>query len=134
MPEGVHMLHLHNQETMAIALTGGLDPKLRRLLTDRIAALAEDLIDWTEYLVIEPADTEADIIRHIGFTPLVEPIDGKRFGEPGFHEYWDWLVDHDGWFELSVSFGSTFAYVLFIEEADRVPTDLLTLCRRYSKP
>lgn len=128
------MLHLHNRETMALALTGDLDPKLRRLLTERIAALGEDLIDWTEYLVVEPGDTEADTIRHVGFTPLVEPIDGTRFGEPGFHAHWDWLTDHGGWFELSVSFGSTFAYVLFIEDADQVPTDLLNLCRHYSKP
>jgi hypothetical protein len=128
------MLHLHNQETMALALAGDLDPTLHRLLTERIAALGEELIDWTEYLVVEPGDTEADIIRKVGFSPLVEPIDGKRFDEPGFYPHWDWLTDHGGWFELSVSFGSTFAYVLFIEDADRVPTDLLDLCRHYSKP
>ncbi len=128
------MLHLYDRATMAHALTLNLDPTLLRLLRDRISALGEELIDWTEYVVVEPGDTEADMMRHIGFTPLVEPIDGKRFGELGFHVHWDWLVDHSGWFELSVSFGGTFAYVLFIEDADRVPTDLLNLCRHYSKP
>lgn len=127
------MLHLYDRATMAHAMTLDLDAKLHRLLVERLRALGEDLIDWTEYLVVEPGDTEADIMRHIGFTPLVEPVDGKRFGEPGFHEHWDWLVDHGGWFELSVSFGSTFAYVLFIEEADRVPIDLLGLCRLYGQ-
>lgn len=128
------MIHLFDRATMAHAMTLDLDPKLHRLLGERIRALGEDLIDWTEYLVVEPGDTEADIIRHVGFTPLVEQIDGKRFGEPGFHPHWDWLTDHGGWFELSVSFGSTFAYVLFIEDADRVPADFLDLCRQYSMP
>lgn len=128
------MLHLYDRATMAHALSLDLDPTLLRLLKDRIGALGEDLVDWTEYLVVEPGDTEADIIRHVGFSPLAEPIDGKRFGVPGFYPHWDWLTNHGGWFELSVSFGSTFAYVLFIEEADQVPTDLLDLCRHYSKP
>jgi hypothetical protein len=128
------MIHLFDRVTMAHAMTLDLDPKLHRLLGERIRALGEDLIGWTEYLVVVPGDTEADIIRHIGFTPLVEPIDGKRFGEPGFYAPWDWLTDHGGWFELTVSFGSTFGYVLFIEDADRVPADLLDLCRNHSQP
>jgi hypothetical protein len=127
------MLHLYDRATMAHALTLDLNPNLLTLLKDRISAPGAELIDWTEYLVVEPGDTEADIIRHIGFTPLVEPIDGKRFGEPGFHAYWDWLTDHGGWFEMIVTFGSTFACVLFIEDADRVFPDLLVLCRNYSK-
>ncbi len=128
------MMHLYDRATIAHALTLDLDPTLLRLLKGRVDALGEALMDWTECLVVEPGDIEADIIRHVGFSPLIEPIDGKRFGESGFHEHWDWLTDHGGWFELSVSFGSTFAYVLFIEDADQVPTDLLNLCRHYSKP
>lgn len=125
------MLHLYNRATMAHALTLDLDPTLHRLLTERIAALGEELIDYTEYLIIEPSDTEADIVRHIGFSPLVEPIDGHRYGESGFQPYWDWLADHGGWFELIVTFGSTFAYVLLIADDERGPAELLALCRTY---
>jgi hypothetical protein len=128
------MLHLYDRATMAHALTLNLDPTLLRLLGDRIAALGEELIDWTEYLVVEAGDTEADIVRHIGFSPLVESIDGVRFGERGFHEHWDWLTNHGGWYEMSVSFGSTFAYVLFVEKAEGVPPDLLELCSEYGEP
>lgn len=127
------MLHLHNRETMALALTADLDTDLRRLLTARIAALGEDLIDWTEYLVIESGDTEADIIRHVGFSPLVEPIDGRRFGEPGFHPHWDWLTDQGGWFEMIVTFGSTFAYVLLIQDSEGIPSNLLCLCHEWAQ-
>lgn len=126
------MLHLYDRATMAHALTCDLEPQLHRLLTDRITALGEDLIDWTEYLVVEPGDTETDIVRHVGFSPLIEPFDGIRYGEPGFHPGgWDWLVDHGGWYEMSASFGSTFAYILLIQDTDGVLPKLRRLCRRY---
>jgi len=126
------MLHLYDRATMAAALTRDLDPELRRLLQARILALGEDLIDWTEYLVVEPGDTEADIVRHVGFSPLVEPFDGIRYGEAGYHIGGiDWLVDHGGWYEMSASFGSTFAYVLLIQDTDGLIPELRHLCRCY---
>jgi hypothetical protein len=127
------MLHLHNRATMAHALTLDLDPTLLRLLKDRIGALGEALIDWTEYLIVESGDTEAEIIRHVGFSPLVEPIDGRRFGEPGFHRHWDWLTDKNGWFEMIVTFGSTFAYVLLIQDSEGIPSNLLCLCHEWAQ-
>lgn len=129
------MLHLYNRATMARALTLDLDPQLRSLLAARIAALVTadyDLTDHTEYLIVEPGDAEADVIRHVGFTPLVEPLDGARFGSAGFHPSWDWFGDHAGWYEMIVTFGSTFAYVLFIRDADGVDPDLLSLCHHYA--
>lgn len=123
------MLHFYDRETIAHAPTLDLELTLRRLLHERIARLWDDLIDHTEFLVVQPGDTEADIIRHVGFSPMIEPIEGKRFGQEGFHPFWDWLADHGGWFEMIVTFGSTFAYVLFI--ADQ-PSDLQRMCRRFS--
>jgi hypothetical protein len=126
------MLHLFDHTTMRAALTDKLDPQLHRLLTDRLAALGADLMDYIEYLIIEPGDTEADIIRHIGFSPLVEAIDGVRFGGPGFQPPSDWIGDHTGWFELIITFGSTFAYVLFVQDAEGTIPDLVSMCRAYS--
>ncbi len=120
------MLHLFDRATMAHALTLPLDPRLHRLLRERIDAYGDDLLDQTEFLIVGAGDSEDDIQRHIGFSPLIEPIDGIRFGEPGFYPHWDWLARHDGWYEMIVTFGSTFAYVLFIE-AD--PTDTGALQR-----
>nr|WP_317893884.1 hypothetical protein [uncultured Sphingomonas sp.] len=125
------MLHLYDRATMARALTLGLEPRLHALLVERIASLNTkygDLTDYTEFLVVEPEDTEADIIGHIGFSPLVDPISGARHGEPGFQPGWDRLEKHDGWFEMIVTFGSTFAYILFIADEDGVRRDLLALC------
>jgi len=126
------MLHLYDRATMAHALTLDLEPRLHALLSKRIAALNDDLIDYTEYLVVEPGDTEADIIRHVGFSPLIEPIDGIRFGQSGFQPHWDLLVDHGGWFELIETFGSAFAYVLLIQDAEGGVAALRQLCRRHA--
>lgn len=115
------MLHLFDRATMAHALTLDLEPRLYALLAERIGSLVtadHDLTDQTEFLVIEPGDTEEDIIHAVGFSPLVEPVDGTRFGQPGFYPWWDWLANRDGWFEMIVTFGSTFACVLLIRDAD----------------
>jgi len=122
------MLHFYDRATFAHALTL---PDLPALIRERITTLADELIDWTEYVVIEPGDTEQDIVRLIGFSPLVDPIDGARFGEPGFQPPWDWLAYRDGWYELVFTFGSTFAYVLFIPDGEPVDPALVTLCRHY---
>lgn len=123
------MLHFYDRATIAHALTLDLEPTLRRLLHKRIGALGDDLIDHTEFLVVQPGDTEADIVRHVGFSPMIEPIDGKRFEHEGFHPFWDWLADHGGWFEMIVTFGSTFAYVLFIADGQ---DELQRMCRRFT--
>lgn len=126
------MLHLHDRASMQRALS---DPALAGLLAPRVAALITpygDLTDWTEFLIVQPGDTEDDIVSAIGFSPLIEPIDGKRYGEPGFAPGWDHISHRDGWYELVVTFGSTFAYVLLIEDTEGVPADLLALCRDYT--
>lgn len=127
------MLHIYDRATMAQALAHTLEPRLHTLLAERFADLSEELIDCTEYLVVQAGDTEADIVRHVGFSPLVEPIEGGRFGGRGFHPHWDYLVRHDGYFELIFTFGSSFAYVILIpDEADTL-SELRSLCRRYEK-
>ena len=95
------------------------EPRLRSIIQRRIDELG-DLFSWTEILVVEPGDSEADIIREVGFSPLVEPIDGVRFNSEGFQPFWDYLTDRGGWHELSISFGSSFAYILFIADVDDV--------------
>ena len=130
------MITIYDGAAMARVLTLDIDPQLRGLLERRFASLVTadgDLTDWTEFLVVEPGDREADIIREVGFSPLVEPIDGARFGSRGFHPFWDHLTKHDGWFELTISFGSTFAYVLLIQDEDGALPELRCLCRWYTR-
>ena len=118
------MLHFYDRAGFALALTLNLEPRLHRLLSGRIAALADELIDFTEYLVVQSGDTEDDIVRAVGLSPLVEPIEGIRFGQPGFEPHWDWLVRHDGWFEMVFTFGGTHALILLTEDNEGVLPEL----------
>lgn len=130
------MITIYDRAAMARVLTLDLNPQLRVLLERRFASLVTidgDLTDWTEFLVVQPGDGEADIVREVGFSPLVEPIDGVRFGTDRFHPFWDHLTAHDGWYELTVSFGSAFAYVFFIQDSEGVLAELRCLCRRYAR-
>lgn len=126
------MLHFYDRAGFARALTLDLDTNLHRLLAERIGALTEDLIDYTEYLVVQPGDTEADIIRHIGLSPLIEPMDGIRFGEPGFRPHWDYVAAHDRWFECIFTFGSAFAYIILVQRTDDDDDPLQRLCLSFS--
>lgn len=129
------MIHLYDRATFERVHALNIDPFIKQLLVDRIGALRTsygDLTDWTEFVVVEPGDTEDDIVRTIGFSPLVEPIDGARYGEPGFVPGWDLLSDRGGWFEMIITFGSAFAYVLLIHDSEGASADLLELCRNHA--
>lgn len=130
------MLTAYDRSSMERLLTMPLDARLHELLADRIASLVTvdgDLTDWTEYLIVERGDREDDIVREVGFSPLFDPINGARYGEPAFKPHWDWLGRQNGWFELIVSFGSTFAYVLFIENHPNAAPELITMCQEFAK-
>ena len=127
------MITIYDRAAMAAVPALNLDPQLAGLLMDRIAHLPPDLVDWTEFVAIEPDDTEADIAREVGFSPLIEPIDGARFGGAGFNPFWDYLSYRDGWWEMIVTFGSTFATVLLVPDAIGVLPELRAMCCRYSR-
>ena len=126
------MLHFYDRAGFVLALTFNLEPRLHHLLSGRIAALTDELIDFTEYLVVQSGDTEDAIVRAVGLSPLVEPIDGIRFGQPGFEPHWDWLSKHDGWFELVFTFGSTHALFVFVSDGECVISQLREMCRGYA--
>lgn len=125
------MLHAYDRATFAHLLMLDLDPILRRLLSERITAWSGDLLDQTEIVVVEPGDTDEDLVRVIGLSPLIEPINGARYGEEGFWPHWDWLSEHEGWFEMVITFGSAFAYVLLVVDDEESSNGMVRLCRSY---
>jgi hypothetical protein len=130
------MLHLYDRATTAHALTLDLDPLLRALLEKWLVhtlTADSDLSDDTEYLIVEQGDTEADVIRHINFSPMIEPIDGRRYGTSGFHPFWDRLEHNAGWYEMVVTFGSAFALILLISDTNDACPDLVALCGQYAR-
>lgn len=94
------------------------DPQLENLLQDRVQDwTALGLLDFTYLVIIEVGDTDESIIEEVGFSPLVNPLDGKRFGMGGFVLPFDYVEDHGGWFELIVTVGNDgFAFVLFVRD------------------
>jgi hypothetical protein len=128
------MLAIYDRASMVQAMTLDLQPQLRSLLERRSAALKTaygDLSDATEFFVIQCKDREDDIVEELGFSPLVEPIDGARYGTQGFRPYWDHLVRHDGYYEMAISYGSTFATIIFIEDDSSVLPALRALCLEF---
>lgn len=125
------MLSFYDAAAIAAApTTAPIGPTLRQLIADRVDDLtATDLLELTHLLIIQAGDTEGAIIEEIAFTPLINPLDGRRFPSKGFEPHWDWLERHEGWFELIFTVGNDgFAFVLFIEASDGVDPDLRALC------
>jgi len=128
------VLSIRNAVAMTHALDGPIDPKLKLLLQRRCDQFADhDLGDIAHFLIVRPRDREADIIKELGFSPLVNLIDQVRFPSPEFEPSWEWIEDHDGWFELTYILSDDgFGYVLFIQDAEGVDPSLLALCRQYA--
>jgi len=110
------------------------DPKLKNLLTDRVRDwTARGLLNLTHVVIIEVGDTDAAINEDLGFSPLVNALDGKRYGMEGFVLPFDYIEDHGGWFELFVTVGNDgFAFVVFVRNREGVDPELLGMCRAHA--
>ena len=132
------MLSIYDVATLNAALANQLDPRLRALIEQRIASARDKgLADMTHIVVVQSGDTEAKIVSAIGWSPLINPIDESRFGEPSFVAPWDWVQwSDDGRFlEIVVPVGDGgFAFILLIEAAPDMDPDLLALCRSHARP
>jgi hypothetical protein len=111
------------------------DNKLRSLLTERLEQLTNawediDLSDLTHFLIIQPGDTAADAERELGWSLLVNMVDGARFGQPAFTPSWEWIEDHGGWFEaVYIMSDDGFGISLFVQDHPDADPELLALCR-----
>jgi hypothetical protein len=127
------MLSFHDAASVAASPAAVSNPHLQQLLTDAVIHWqAAGLLELTHLLIIQPGDTGDAFVEEVGFSPLVNPLDGSRFGGPSFTPYHDDLQDRCGWFELTVTVGNSgFAFVLFIQDAEGVNPELLSLCRTF---
>lgn len=130
------MISLFDTPSLERALALPLDRKLRRLLTDRVEhlnALEFDVREMTYFLIVEAGCPLGDVADELGWSPLINPLDGSTFGEgEGFHPYHDYLADRGGWFEMIVSAGNDAAFVILVQDDDKTDRDLLALCRNYA--
>jgi hypothetical protein len=129
------MILIHDRASAAAALARTLDPPMRVALEAELALLTageHNLTDWTDILLVQAGDTEADVGRGAGFSPLVDPILGDRFDQPTFEGGWDLVTLRGGVFRFVFTFGSTHATILLVPDADGILAELLTLCRHYA--
>jgi hypothetical protein len=111
------------------------DNQLRALLTERLQQLTNawegiDLSDLTHFLIIQAGDTAADAEHELGWSLLVNPVDGARFGDPAFTASWEWIEDHGGWFEaVFIISDDGFGISLFVQDHPAADAELLALCR-----
>lgn len=116
------MLSLPDAASIGAALHQPLDSDLHAILAERHEQItAQCLGELTHIVVIQAADTETQIVEAIGWSPLVQPIDGVRYGDSDFQPYWAWLRDLGGWYELIHPIGNDgFAFILLVERSDTV--------------
>lgn len=119
------MIDMPDLDAILAALSVPLQPDLHDLIANRLQdAFACELADLTHILVIQTGDTEAQIVNAIGFSPLVSRMDGNRL-QPD----WDHIEQHPGHWELVYTVGNSgFAFLVFVERADGVLPELLSLC------
>lgn len=126
------MIVIYDRASSAAALARDLDAPARAALEAELALLTSgdhDLTDWTDILLIQPGDTEADIEREAGFSPFDDPLSGHHHGQAGFEAGWDWLSRRDGYFRAVYTMGSTHSTILLVPDDGGALADL---CRRYA--
>ena len=114
------MLALRTNAAVTRALSSDLDPELRQLLAKRVEQLMPDgADDLVHFIVVEPGDSITAIATELGFSPLVNFVDGSRYGDPDFTPSWEWIERHGSWFEVAyVLSDDGFGCVLWVRVAD----------------
>lgn len=125
------MLSLFDTPSLERALALPLDPKLHRLLGERVThinALDFDVRETSYFLIVPAGCAVAD---ELGWSVLID-LDGHLFGEEAYQPLHDALFDRGGWYELLISAGNEAVFTLLIEDDEGADPDLLELCRTYA--
>jgi hypothetical protein len=119
----------------AAPITAPVEANLRNLLAERVHDwTACELLDLTYLVVVEAGDTERGLLEAIGYSPLVNPLTGKRMGDAAFNPSFDWLKLEGNYYELIDTVGNEgAAFVVFIPNRDDIDPELLRLCRTYAE-
>ena len=129
------MLSITSLAALARALDQPIDLTLKRLLALRHDQLAEYDDDLINFVVVQAGDPIAAVEATLGFSPLVDFVDGTPFDGPGYSPPFEWCADHGGWLEAPIIFSDDGAgVVLIVQDHDGVDADLLSLLHAYAEP
>jgi hypothetical protein len=133
------MITLRTPKAVKSTLDLLTDNQLRYLLSERLDQVTNawegiDLSDLTHFLIIQAGDTAAEAEHELGWSLLVNPLDGARYGHPDFTPSWEWIEDHGGWFEaVYIMSDDGFGITLFVQDHPETDADLLALCREFAE-
>lgn len=114
------------------------DVAVRSYLAERFEGMVEDGETYSPethgwFVVVQEGDDLADLEQvHDIFNPLCD-LAGHRFGEAGFSPVFEWIADHDTFFEVVIllSDGGDFVGIV-VPNRPGVDAALLQLCAAYA--
>ena len=115
------------------------DPDLRDLVQLRFLEIVDGDTYNTdihgEIVVIEPGDDGDSLEKQVGYSVLVNDLDGSRYGDDDFVPLTEWVVEHPSCFELFMLFSDDGAGTnLFIPKSQGINAELLSFCRQFAEP
>lgn len=121
------MYTIKTSAEMAAFLAQPIDPKLHRILLDKVEQLAEydgyDLGELAHFLIVQPCDTVEAIEAALGFSPVTHGAEA--------------VTDHGGWVEaVFILSDDGFGWVVLVPNTPAVPAELLQLlhCSEHRPP
>jgi hypothetical protein len=129
------MLSVRDEASLLRALELPIDDRLKHLLRERRTQLGYDfdLTELAHFLIVQPNDELSAIEQALGFSVLVNQVDGSRFGDPDFSPSSEWIADHGFCFEAVFIFeDSGFGHVLLVPNLPAVNAELIALCSQHA--
>lgn len=133
------MIEIRDAQAMRRAIDTAVDMELRDLLTRRFDQLGfvegYDLGELAHFLILQPEDTMEALDAALGFSLLINFVDGTPYGDPAFVPSAEWISDHGGWYEMAyVLTDDGFGWIVFVPKVERMDARLLSMCADNALP
>lgn len=131
------MIALRSTDCILVASQPPSEASLRKIINQRLTQLTEDgggdVADFAHFLIVQAGDDDQSVRAELGFSILENLVDGARYGDLDFEPSWEWVMRHEGWFELVyVLSDDGFGWVVLIQDDEATDADLLAVCREYA--
>ena len=129
------MISVRDEASLSRALKLPIDDRLKHLLRERRTQLGYDfdLTELAHFLIVQPNDELSAIEHELGFSVLVNQVDGSRFGDTDFSPSSEWIADHGfGWEAVFIFCDSGFGHVLLVPKLPAVDAELIAFCAQYA--
>lgn len=131
------MRELRTTASMEAALQSDIDPAIRDLIAKRMVQLGQnvvgDLGNVVHFIIVEPGDHMSVIDKAVGFSLLVNLVDGTTLGDPYFVPSFEWIEDHQSFFELVYLLTDDgFGTIVLVHDHPGIEFDIHMLCLEHA--